>query len=54
MLKCDFNKVAKQKFLDKSAFLEISTSMDGIKVKVITMVLTLIMLVIIYCDYFYY
>ena len=35
--KCDFNKVAEQKLLDKSAFLGMSTSLDDIKIKIITM-----------------
>ena len=54
MQNCDFNKVALQKFLDKSAFLGMSTSLDDTEIKVITMVLTLVMLVIINCDWFYY
>ena len=55
MKKCDFNKVvALQKFLHKPAFLRMSTSLDGIKIKVITMVLTSVTLVLIYCDCFHY
>ena len=50
MQKSDFNKNARQKFLDESAFLGMSTSLDDIKIKVLTSV----MLVIIYCDWFYY
>ena len=53
MQKCDFNKVAQQKFLHKSAFLAMATSLDDIKIKVITMVLTSLMLVMIYYDWFY-
>ena len=54
MKKCDFNKVvALQKFLHKPAFLRMSTSLDGIKIKVITMVLTSVTLVLIYCDCFH-
>ena len=34
-------------------FWEYSTGLDDIKIKVITMVLTSVMLVIIYCDWFY-
>ena len=49
MQKCDFNKVAWQRFLHKAVYLEMSTSLDNIKIKVITMVLTSVMLVIIYC-----
>ena len=33
---------------------EYSTGLDDIRIKVITMVLTSVMLVIIYCDWFYY
>ena len=33
----DFNKVAEQKILDKSAFLGMSTSLDDIKIKIIIM-----------------
>ena len=40
--------------LHKSAFLEMSTSLDDVKIKVITMVLISVMLVIIYCDWFCY
>ena len=53
MQKCEFDKVAEYKILHRSAFLGMSTSLDGIKIKFITMVLTLVMLVIIYSDYFY-
>ena len=58
MQKCDFNKVAWQRFLHKPVYLEMSTSLDGIKIKVMTMVLTSVMLVIIYyviiycCNYY--
>ena len=58
MQKCDFNKVAWQRFLHKAVYLEMSTSLDSIKIKVITMVLTSVMLVIIYyviiycCNYY--
>ena len=53
MQKCDVNKIAQQKFLNKSAFWRMSTTLDDIKIEVITMVLTSMMLVIIYCDWFY-
>ena len=54
MQRCDFNKVELQTFLHKSAFLGMSASLDGIKIKFITMVLTSVMLVIIYWDSIYY
>ena len=54
MQKFDFSKFTEQKFLHKSAFLGMLVCLDGIKIKFITMVLTLVMLVIIYCDCFYY
>ena len=47
MRKFDFNKVAYKKILYKSAFWGMSISLDDIKIKFITMVLTLVMLVII-------
>ena len=53
MQKCDFNKAALQKFFHKSVILGMKSTLDGIKIKVITMVLTSAMLVIIYCDCFY-
>ena len=46
MQKCDFTKAAQQKFLHKSAFLEMSTSLDDINIKVITIALTSVMLVL--------
>ena len=39
MQKCDFNKVSWQKLRHKSAFLGMSTSLDGVKIKFITMLL---------------
>ena len=53
MQKCDFNKVAEQKFLHKSAFLGMSTSLGSIKIKVKTILLISVMLVLIYCNCFY-
>ena len=50
MQRCDFNKVELQNSLHKSTFLGMSTSLDGIKIKFITMVLTSVMLVRIYWD----
>ena len=47
MKRCDFNKAAKENFLYESAFWGMSTSLDGIKLKVITTVLISVMLVII-------
>ena len=46
------SKMQKQKFLHKSAFLGMSSSFDGVKIKITTVVLTSVMLVIIYCDCF--
>ena len=54
MQKCEFNKVAQLKFLHKSLFLGMSTSLDSTNIKFITMVLISVILVIIYCDCFYY
>ena len=54
MQKYDLNKVVYQNFFDKSAFLGMLTSLDDTKIKVITMVLTSVMSVILFCDWFYY